>query len=264
VGVKTPVRKSNKAVARKSNINPALEFMVVPLDTLKPDPKNVRIHNDRQIEVMRNSLQTYGQVTPIVQVKGVVVKGNATLEAAKQLGWTHIAAVPLKLERKLVDEYKLVDNRSSDLSYFDDGLLLPELNTLLEEGSDLNLLGWNEEDLKLLEEAIEDGEVEQLPSDATLLDQLSVTVEEPKTKLERGMVREVGNHILIVCDPVKDADIWFPYMKKEFLFAPYPGPYIALSLTSESRKILMVQPDVFIAGYIVDRYEEIESKKDSR
>lgn len=260
MGVKAPVRKSNTTTVKKSNINPALEAMAVPINTLKFDPKNVRVHNEKQIEVMRNSLLTYGQVTPIVQVKGIVVKGNATLDAAKQLGWTHIAAVPLKLEKKLVDEYKLVDNRLSDLSYFDDKLLIPELNTLLEQGSDLNLLGWDEEDMKLLNEQVEDGAVEQYEFDASMLKKLSVTIKDPKTILEKGMVKELGTHLLIVADPVRDVKVWLPYMTENCLFAPYPGPYVALSMLAQESKIILVQPDEWIAGHICDRYFEFNEK----
>lgn len=247
-------------VKEKSNINPALRKLVVPIKGLRPDPRNVRVHDDRQIEVMMNSLSTYGQVTPIVENKGIIVKGNATLESAKRLGWTHIAVVSLNLEKKLVDEYKLVDNRSSDLSYFDNALLMPELNTLLSQGTDLELIGWNEDDLKLINEQSEDGVIEKLESDASMLKKLSVTIQDPKTIIEKGNVKELGKHLLIVADPVRDVKVWLPYMTPEVIFAPYPGPYAALSLLAEENKIVLVQPDEWIAGHICDRYFEFNEK----
>lgn len=250
-------------VAVKSNINPALRKLVVPIKGLRPDPRNVRVHDERQIEVMMHSLSTYGQVTPIVEHKGIIVKGNATLESAKRLGWKEIAVVPLKLEKKLVDEYKLVDNRTSDLSHFDDTLLLPELNTLLEEGTELGLIGWNEEDMMLLNEENEDGEIEQLESDASMLKKLSVTIDDPKMVIEKGAVVELGKHLLIVADPVRDVKIWLPHVTADCVFAPYPGPYAALSILAEEERIILVQPDEWIAGHICDRYYEF-NKKNSR
>lgn len=242
------------------NVSPALERMLVEIGSLKPDPQNVRVHDERQIEVMKNSLEQYGQVTPIVQFKGIVVKGNATLEAAKQLNWTHIAAVPVHLEKRLVSEYKLVDNRSSDLSRFDNKLLMPELTTLLQDGSNLTLLGWNEDELKLINEESDDGTVEQYESDASMLEKLSITVANPKTVLEKGTVKELGRHLLVVADPVRDVKVWLPHVTEECLFAPYPGPYIALTLASQENKIVMVQPDEWIAGHICDRYFEFNEK----
>jgi hypothetical protein len=70
-------------------------------------------------------------------------------------------------------------------------------------------------------------------------------------------MRELGPHLLICADPIKQVSSWLGSMQEGDLFCPFPGPYIALALTGEKRRMILVQPDPFIAGYIVDKYQEI-------
>lgn len=42
------------------------------------------------------------------------------------------------------------------------------------------------------------------------------------------------------------------------IFAPYPGPFVPMTLKADkASRVVMVQPDAYIAGHILDRYEEI-------
>ncbi len=220
---------------------------------LTPDPENARAHDERNISVIMESLKRYGQQTPIVVRAGVILKGNATYEAAKRMGWKEIAAIPFDRAAALVRGYKLVDNRSAELATWARDVLQDELKKLSGEGEDLGKLGWNSEDLAALEEGIP----ERLESDATLLNQIGFIAGDPKTKVEHGQVFELGKHILICVDPIKEVGSWLGAVLEGDYFCPYPGPYIALTLSGEKRRMILVQPDPFIAGYIVDRYQEI-------
>ena len=102
----------------KSNIIAPLRPLAVPLDSLKPDPINGRLHSEENLAAIEAALSTYGQDQPlVVQKRGRVVrKGNGRLEAARRLGWTHIAAI-------IVDESDvdavlraIADNRSGELA----------------------------------------------------------------------------------------------------------------------------------------------------
>ena len=135
---------------KKFQINQKLGSLLVPVESIKLNPKNVRKHSDRNIDVIANSLKTYGQQTPIVVHKGIIKKDNGTLAAAIKLGWTHIAAVDFDKNEKMAKAYELVDNRSSDLSAFDTPLLVDDLKLLKEDGEDLDKLGWNDEEMKYL------------------------------------------------------------------------------------------------------------------
>lgn len=245
-------------------INPTLEQFTTDIESLVPDPDNPRGHDDRNLEVIMESLKTYGQQTPIVFVERngsrVVIKGNGTLESAKRLGWKTIAAIPFdKLDDLSIRGYKVTDNRSSDLSNWVPPVLKIELENLSRGGADLLSLGWSEEEIKqMLTLDLESAEVEQRESDGTMLDKLSVTVAEPKTKLDKGDIRKLGHHVLVVADPVNDVKLWRGLLTDEMLFAPYPGPYVALTIKAKEKRVLLVQPDKFIAGMIVDRWEDVQ------
>ena len=69
------------------------------IEELLHDPANVRKHDKRNIESIKASLQRFGQQKPIVvDGKGIVVAGNGTLSAARELGWIDISVVETKLE----------------------------------------------------------------------------------------------------------------------------------------------------------------------
>jgi ParB-like chromosome segregation protein Spo0J len=97
-----------------------LRRLLVPLARLAQDPSNLRVHDDRSFDAIATSLRRFGQQKPIVvDARGVVIAGNGTLEAARRLGWTHIAAVPSSLDGAERVAYSIADNRTSELSRWD-------------------------------------------------------------------------------------------------------------------------------------------------
>lgn len=67
----------------KSNVAPALEDLLVAIETLHPDPKNARVHDDRNLQAIRDSYERFGQQKPIVIASdGQVIAGNGQLAAA--------------------------------------------------------------------------------------------------------------------------------------------------------------------------------------
>ena len=103
-------------------IDPSLKKLSINIADITPDPANVRFHDKRNLESIKNSLKLFGQRTPIViQKKGMVVRaGNARLQVAKELGWDKIAGIIVDEDDVQATAYALADNRTSDLSVFDD------------------------------------------------------------------------------------------------------------------------------------------------
>jgi ParB-like chromosome segregation protein Spo0J len=138
------------------------EVKIVSVDDLKYDPENPRKHNDKNIQAIAASLKEFGQQRPIVVTsKGIVVAGNGTLEAARLLKWGEIAVHELPfddLERARA--YAIADNRSGDLSSWDEKVLYKTLNAL--DDSILESTGFNFSDLDDLERLL-NKEVEYLP-----------------------------------------------------------------------------------------------------
>jgi len=115
-----------------AKINPALEVLARPVDSLKLDERNARKHERRSVDAIRTSLSTYGQQKPIVALtSGVVIAGNGTLEAARELGWDRLAVVTFDNEDEArARAFAIMDNRSAELSSWDFEVLASELSTI--------------------------------------------------------------------------------------------------------------------------------------
>lgn len=130
-------------------INPALSPLVVQLAQLRPDPRNVRTHDERSLDSIMASLTEFGQQKPIVALTdGTVIAGNGTLEAARRLGWTSLAVVRFADEAR-ARAFAIADNRTSELSAWDDRALVAALSEL-QGDFDLDALGFSDLDVSRL------------------------------------------------------------------------------------------------------------------
>lgn len=95
-------------------------------------------------------------------------------------------------------------------------------------------------------------------SDGSLLERVNITIADPTHVVETGDVWSVGPHLLICVEVLTEWETWVPYLDGEdCIFAPYPGAFVPLTLKAEEKRLVMVQPDKYIAGHILDRYSEI-------
>jgi hypothetical protein len=135
-----------------SHISEQLRALAVPCDLLTLDPSNVRTHPDRNLEAIKGSLLLYKQQKPIVVRRGtnVVVAGNGTLEAARALGWSHVAAVYTDMSPIEATGFAIADNRTAELAEWDTEALSEQLAALQAESVDLLSLGWSQEDMEQL------------------------------------------------------------------------------------------------------------------
>jgi hypothetical protein len=130
------------------------------LKDLKPDPRNARKHNPRNVGMIETALQTVGAARSIVvDENGVVLAGNATIEAAAAVGIERVQVVDadgetiIAVRRKgLTPEQKtklaLFDNRTAELAEWDVSEVLATLN----EGVNLDAL-WRPDELEALVQA---------------------------------------------------------------------------------------------------------------
>lgn len=124
-----------------------LHALLVDVDTLVPDPKNARRHDDRNREAVAESLDRHGQLKPIVvQKQGMIVRaGNCTLEAAKALGWDQIAAVIVSMKDEEAQAFAIADNRTAELAEWDPDVLGAIMQEFHEE--DIAALSFTPDDL---------------------------------------------------------------------------------------------------------------------
>lgn len=126
--------------------------LAVPIDSLQPDPRNARVHPDRNMEAIKKSLAGFTQQKPIVvNGAGVCIAGSGTLMAARALGWTHIAVSHSSLTGAKAVAYAIADNQTAELAEWDDAVLAEMLAELLRDPDiDESLTGFDDDDMQRL------------------------------------------------------------------------------------------------------------------
>ena len=134
------------------NVPDALVPLLVPLDALRLDPRNARLHGDRNLAAIRRSYERFGQQKPIVvNAEHQVVAGNGQVAAARSLGWTHIAAIQTDLAGHEALAFALADNKTSELAEWDAETLATLIAELQEEDAALvEATGFDEADINAL------------------------------------------------------------------------------------------------------------------
>jgi len=179
-------------------INKALAAFLVPIESVRPDPKNARLHSERNILAIMESLKKFGQQKPIVIHKGFTLAGAGTLEAAKRLKWEKIAAIPFDQKEAQAMGYKVSDNRSAELAEWDIPQLSQDLKFLESLKFDLDSLGWSERDLN---EQLKIVNYQVSDSDDEIVDR----VPNPKTKA--GDLYVFGKHRLLCGDCLEPKNV---------------------------------------------------------
>lgn len=185
-----------------------LAVRTVAISELHEDPANLRRHDEKNLAAIKASLARFGQQKPIVVDKGNVVRaGNGTLAAAKLLGWETISIVESSLSDVDLAAFSIADNRTSDLSDFDEPELARFLEKLEKDGVSLgDDLAFDPRDMAALnraaakdavaevggEEGIEEGPIGEVPE-----------------RVNSGDVWMLGDHRLMCGDSTKTADVGF-------------------------------------------------------
>lgn len=185
-----PVKKAPKPKGPKKP--KPLPVVVKRIDELTPDPENVRVHDDTNKAAIAKSLDEFKQQKPVViDKKGVIYAGNGTVEQLKAQGVEYVQCVVSDLPPKKLRAYAIADNKTSDLSYFNDPELVEQLKLIRDEDHDLfEATGFDDDMLDNMIDGLtdpehadeEDDEVPGLPS---------------KVKTKKGFMWELGNHRLL-------------------------------------------------------------------
>lgn len=97
-------------------------------------------------------------------------------------------------------------------------------------------------------------------SDGSMFGQFDALLGDPRHEVTLGQVWRLGErHVLVCADVLTGWASWIDYLDGDALFCPYPGPFLALSLRAEESPLVMVQPDPFVAGHVLDRYTDVHS-----
>lgn len=145
-------------------------------EELIPYEKNPR-DNRAALDAIELSIEEYGFTNPIlVNEEKVILAGHTRREAAILAGLEKVPYIVVDgLTEAQQKAYRLVDNKLSELSIWDEDLLKEELEDLLDEDYDISLTGFSDVDLTDLlkdEEDLEDIEPEEPKEKKTTLPML--------------------------------------------------------------------------------------------
>ena len=172
-----------------------LQVQVWSIDRLLPYIRNARTHTDQQVAQVAASIREFGWTNPIlVAADGTIIAGHARLAAARKLRMTEVPVIVLDhlteaQRRALV----LADNRLALDAGWDEEMLRVELASLQEDGFDLDIVGFTDEELEDLlrdPEETRDG----------LTDEDAVPDEQETAITVPGDVWVLGDHRLLCGD----------------------------------------------------------------
>lgn len=131
--------------------------LLVPISEVMPYENNA---NNGDVDIVRDSIQTNGFYGAIIAQKGfgTIIAGHTRYEALLSLGSEWIPVIWVETSNVSAARMRLVDNRSTRMGRDDPGLLLEELQSILEADADLMLTGTGflESDLEAIRALLEE------------------------------------------------------------------------------------------------------------
>lgn len=238
------------------------ELEHVMLSTLTPYVRNSRTHSPQQVKQIAASIREFGFTNPIlIDEDGTIIAGHGRVLAAEHLQMKEVPAIRLAyLSDAQKRAYVIADNKIAENAGWDEEMLKIELSDLHSDGYDLGIIGFEPEellDILELDTDIDKIEQDRDRSDGTLLDASNVTIDDPKTEVTKGQVWRLGRHRLIITDVITQFKTYSRFLNDDTLFCPYGSPYVLLGPKADTKDIVIVQPDRYIAGHIIDRFRDI-------
>lgn len=141
-----PENTSTEAVAE-------LHVTYRSINTLTPYQGNARTHSLSQIRKLRDSIQAFGFVNPVlINTAGTIIAGHGRIEAAKLLGMTEVPTICLEnLTPDQVRAYVIADNRLAEDAGWDEQMLKIELQHLISlPNIDVSITGFEVAEIDLI------------------------------------------------------------------------------------------------------------------
>ena len=133
------------------------KFTEKPTDSLVPYVNNARTHSPEQVAQIAASIKEFGFLNPIlVDKQNTVIAGHGRLLAAQKLGLATVPCVQVEhLTEAQRKAYILADNKLAANAEWDEFKLISEMAELMDDDFNIELLGFNEEELDALDSSTE-------------------------------------------------------------------------------------------------------------
>jgi hypothetical protein len=108
------------------------EYTRMPVTDLVPDPENPRSHSKYNVDAIRASIETHGQVEPLVVQKSTrqIIGGNARFGVLKEIGYEDVDVVLLDIDDAKARALSISLNRTGELATWDEDNLAKALGDL--------------------------------------------------------------------------------------------------------------------------------------
>jgi DNA modification methylase len=139
------------------------------ISNLHPDPRNPRVHSNKQIRQIANSIRAFGFNVPIV-VDGQhrIIAGHGRVKATELLGWTEVPTICLDhLTEAQARAFLIADNKLTENAEWNPRMLGESLRDLSLQNLEFNLetTGFEMEEIDLLIEGLDVGSTGDDPAD---------------------------------------------------------------------------------------------------
>lgn len=190
----------------------------IGIEELIPYAKNSRTHSDEQVAQLAGSIKEFGFNNPVLIDKdNSIIAGHGRVMAARRLGLTQVPCIRLEhLTETQRKAYIIADNRLALNAGWDNQMLTVELNDLKADDFNLDLLGFDVDELNALLDPVE------LTEGKTDEDEVPEVPEEPITK--PGDIYRLGRHRLMCGDStsIDDVDKLMDGNKVDLIFTDPP------------------------------------------
>lgn len=128
------------------------------VEKLIPYARNAKLHPEAQVRKIAASIREFGFTAPVLTRGDDILAGHGRVLAAEALGLDEVPTVDLShLSPTQAKAYILADNRIAE-SPWDAEMLALELEELQGEGYDLDLTGFDQEEIENFLSSFDDGE----------------------------------------------------------------------------------------------------------
>lgn len=227
---------------------------MMPLNSLESFQGELKIISDEELAKLESAIIKYGFSFPIFVWGKSILDGHQRIKAVKRLldagyklegNMLPVAWIKAENRREAAEKLLLINSRYAkidqsgfdffiedfeiDLEDFGSMLEIPEIDFSFEFENDVN-------------------------DEPTQKEEILYSVDEPRHRVENGDKYLIDDrHILICSNLTSDWKNWKSYLKgDDLLFIPYPSIYILQSEKIAEFKLLIVQPDEFIFGKMLD------------
>lgn len=231
----------------------------LPIDQLEDFQGKLKTITKGELEKLKQSILKYGFSFPVFVWQKKILDGHQRLKAVKslikdghQIDEIPIVFIEAKNQTEAAEKLLLISSRYAEMDQggfqtfiYDQKIDLDSITELIE-----------------LPEIDLSGIYDELAGTDSDIEKVQVTMEQPRNQVEyldRYLVG--GRHILIVCKLVEDWPHWIGELKgNNVLFMPYASFYAFHGVRASDHKLVVIQPDPFIAGKMLDNYQEVHGE----